>query len=102
MNRSERRTRGKYIVERLNLIKNSSLFKEADLKDIPKDVIDTLVANTCENKELQRKYNSIKRLLSEGIELEIELRNMQIDLTNKQANKEKKGGVNSPLLVLPH
>ena len=89
MNRSERRTRGKYIVERLNLIKNSSLFKEADLKDIPQETIDKLIANTCENKELQRKYNSIKRLLSEAMELEIELRKMQLDLANKQETKTR-------------
>ena len=55
MNRKERRTVGKKIVERLHILKNSALVRAANLQDIPKDVLDSLIANTCENKVLQKK-----------------------------------------------
>jgi len=84
MNRKERRTRGKFVVERLAKIKNSSLLQEADLKDIPKETLDQLIAGTCENKVLQRKYRSIQKLLDEMISLEIELNSMRDDLAEKQ------------------
>ena len=86
MNRKERRTRGKWVYERLNQLKGSPLLEEADLKDIPKDQLDQLIAGTHPNKEMQRKYKTINRIMGEIIELEIEIKNMQNDLSQKQSN----------------
>lgn len=90
MDRHDRRTKGKTMVLRLNLLKNSSLLQEADLKDIPKDVLDHLIAGDCDNKVMQTKYNKIKKLLGEMAELEVELGKMKIDLLAKQSPKEKR------------
>jgi hypothetical protein len=89
MNRRERRTRGKFIFTRLNVLKNSPLIQDADLSNLPKEVIDSLVAHTCENKDLQRKYNTCQRILGEIIELEGELFRMKEDLMVKQTRQGK-------------
>lgn len=83
MNRKERRTTGKRLIERLQVLKNSPILKEMDLKDIPKDVLDSLIANSCENKVLQKRYNLQKRIFSEMAETEIWLHNANVDLENK-------------------
>lgn len=84
MNRQQRRTRGLWISERLATLKNSSLLQEADLKDIPKEDLDLLIAGTHPNKTMQRKYRSINKILGEILELTKELRAMQLDLDEKQ------------------
>lgn len=89
MNRKERRTKGKAILQRLNILKNSPLLQEPDLKDIPKDILDHLIAGDCENKVMQKKYNTMKRLLGEMADLEVELGRMKYDLLVKQRLKEK-------------
>ena len=90
MNRKERRTRGIYIVSRLNVLKNSTILKDADLKDIPQEVIDQLSKGECENKVLQKKYNTNVRIISEAIELEAELSRMKSDLASKLDFSRKK------------
>ena len=87
MNRHQRRTRGKWVYERLNQLKGSPLLEEADLKDIPKDQLDQLIAGDHPDKEMQRKYKTINRIMGEIIELEIEIKNMQNDLVQKQSIK---------------
>lgn len=87
MNRHDRRTRGKWIQNRLNLLKNSSLLQEADLKDIPQEQIDQLIAGTHPNKDMQRKYRSINRIMGEIIDLTKALNEMQVDLAEKQLKK---------------
>ena len=85
MNRRDRRTKGKAIQQEINRIKNSQLLKEADISSLPKEVVDALVAGTCENKTLQRKYNSCKKLLDKLINLKLELTLMKEDLDSKRA-----------------
>lgn len=85
MNRHGRRTQGKAILQRLNILKNSPLIQEADLKDVPKDVLDHLIAGDYENKVMQKKYNTMKRILGEIMEHEIALNNMKADLLVKQS-----------------
>jgi hypothetical protein len=87
MNRHERRTRGQYIVQRLTQLRNSTLVNDFDLKDIPKDILDSLIANKCENTVLQKKYNTLKRIGEEAMKLEIELHNMKVDLDAKRQTK---------------
>ena len=87
MNRRERRTRGIALQNRLRVLKNSALLQDADLKDIPEDVRKSLVDNTCEDKTLQRKYNTIIKLFSEVMEIEKELVNMNMDLDAKRLPK---------------
>lgn len=87
MNRRDRRTRGRYITERLTTLRNSTVLQDANLKDLPQDVIDTLIAGTCENEVLQKRYNLIKKLLNEMMMLEIELKQMQEDLRIKQSKE---------------
>lgn len=84
MNRRERRTRGLWLIKRLYRLKNSPLLQEADLKDVPKDVLKTLIAGTCENKDMQRKYRSLNSILGEILELEKELLDMKLDLEAKR------------------
>ena len=84
MNRRDRRTRGKYITERLATLRNSSVLQDANLKELPQDVIDSLIAGTHENEALQKRYNLIKKLLNEMMMLEIELKQMQEDLKAKR------------------
>ena len=88
-NRRERRIRGKFIFQRLNVLKNSPLIQDADLSSLPKEVIDTLVAHTCENKALQKKYDTCQRILGELISLEAELTRMREDLKVKQSLQGK-------------
>jgi uncharacterized protein (DUF1810 family) len=88
-NRRERRTRGKFIFTRLNTLKNSSLIQDADLSNLPKEVIDSLVAHTCENKALQKRYDACQRVLGELISLEGELFKMKEDLKVKQSLLKK-------------
>lgn len=83
MNRKERRTTGLALVKRLNTLKNSPILQEMDLKDIPKDILDSLIANSCENKVLQKRYNLQKRIFSEIMEIEIYLHNANLDLEKK-------------------
>ena len=83
-NRRERRTRGEAIFQRLQILKNSPLIQDADLSKLPKEVIDTLVTHTCENKDLQKRYDTCQRILSELISLEGELYTMKEDLKAKQ------------------
>jgi hypothetical protein len=83
MNRKERRTYGKQIIERLDQINRSKVLEALNFDDIPKDILDSLIANTCENRPMQKRYNLYKRLLEEKIRLEIDLHNMKIDLAEK-------------------
>jgi hypothetical protein len=89
MNRKDRRTKGLDAVKRLEVLKRSVILQDIDLKDIPKDILYSLIANKCENKTLQRKYNTQKRLLGEVIELEAMLHNMRVDLNAKLNLKGK-------------
>jgi hypothetical protein len=84
MNRHERHTTGKKIVERLRILKNSAIYKDADLSNLPEDVIKALSTGKCENKALQKHYNTCLRILDEIIRLEIELQRMNLDLKQKQ------------------
>lgn len=96
MNRKERRTTGKRLIERLQVLKNSSILQEMDLKDIPKDVLDSLIANICENKVLQKRYNLQKRIFSEMAEIEIWLHDANVDL------EKKLEAINLPPKETPH
>jgi hypothetical protein len=60
------------------------LIRDADLSNLPKEVIDSLVAHTCENKVLQKKYDTCQRILGELIELEAELTRAKADLNAKR------------------
>lgn len=91
MNRKERHTKGLALAKRLNILQNSPILQEMDLKEIPKDTLDALIANTCENKILQKRYNLQKRIFSEMAEIEIWLYNANLDLENKI-----KKGVSNP------
>lgn len=86
MNRKDRRTRGKFIMGRLQELRNSKVLQTLDFKDIPQDVMDSLIANTCENIVLQKRYNLQKRLIQEAIDLEIELHNLKVDLASKRGS----------------
>jgi len=94
-NRKERRTKGLALVKRLNILQNSPILKEMDLKDIPKDVLDALIAGTCENKVLQKRYELQKRIFSEIMEIEIWLQRARLDLEKKlTASKKNLADVN--------
>jgi hypothetical protein len=89
-NRKERRTMGIAMAKRLQILRNSSLYKQANLTDIPEDVIKTLVAGNCENKTLQAHYNKCHKVLDEVMDIEIRLHNMRTDLSEKiKLQKEK-------------
>jgi hypothetical protein len=83
-NRQERRTKGKWIIKRLQILKNSQLLKDADLSDLPKDVVDKLIAGTCEQKDLQTRYKKCMKIISEITELELMLQQMKQDLAFKK------------------
>ena len=82
--RRERRTRGVEIIKRLRILKNSQILKDADLSELPEEVIDALKTNTCANKELQKRYNLAMRIMSELIELQSEYEMMKSDLAKKK------------------
>jgi hypothetical protein len=82
--RHERRTRGKFILKRLAELKQSQILKEADLSGLPEDVVKALTTGTCENKVLQKRYNTCKRIVDELFALELELKSMQRDLAKKK------------------
>ncbi len=84
MNRKQRRTRGKFVVQRLAKLKSSPLLDKVDLKDIPEDTVKQLIEGTCENKTLQKEYNTSKRILDEIMSLDLELFEMQQDLDQKR------------------
>ena len=87
MNRHDRRTKGKAILQRLTVLRNSPILKEADLSDLPKEVVDLLVAGNHPSKEMQRRYNTCKRILDEMMKLELDLKIMQYDLEAKRKAK---------------
>ncbi len=84
MNRKQRRTMGKFVVQRLAKLKSSPLLDKVDLKDIPEDTVKQLIEGTCENKTLQKEYNTSKRILDEIMSLDLELFQMQQDLDQKR------------------
>ncbi len=84
MNRQERRTYGKQIATRLDQINKSKVLEALNFDDIPKELLDSLIANTCENIPMQKRYNLYKRLLEEKIRLEIDIQNMKVDLMAKR------------------
>jgi uncharacterized protein (DUF1810 family) len=88
-NRRERRTKGKAIFQRLQVLKNSPLIQDADLSNLSQEVIDSLVAHTCENKTLQKRYDACQRILGEMILLEGELFKMKEDLKAKHSLQGK-------------
>lgn len=88
-NRRERRTRGKEIMKRLNILKNSQILKDADLSDLPEDLVKQLIAGTCKNDVLQKRYRTCSRILDEVSRLQIELKIMQTDLAKKKLLPKK-------------
>ena len=83
-NRHDRRTRGKWIIERLAILKKSQILKDADLSGIQEDEVKLLVEQEHENKTLQKRYNLCMKTLDEIIRLEAELLQMKQDLEGKQ------------------
>jgi hypothetical protein len=84
MNRQQRRTRGKYVIQRLTQLRNSKTFTDIEsLKDIPKETIELLSKGQHDNPTLQKQYNTYSRILQEIIELEYELNAMKADLLAK-------------------
>ena len=82
--RRERRTRGKWIAQRLQVLKNSQILKDADLSDLPEDVVKSLQGGKHENVALQKRYNTAMKIMDELIRLQMELRAMQEDLKVKR------------------
>lgn len=87
-NRHDRRTRGKWIIERLAILKKSQILKDADLSGLQEDEVKLLVAQEHENKTLQKRYNLCMKTLDEIIRLEAELLQMKQDLETKQQKKD--------------
>lgn len=83
MNRHERRTKGLELVKRLQILKNSPILQEMNLKDIPKETLDDLILGCCKNSALQKRYNLQKRIFSEIATIEIILYNANLDLQKK-------------------
>ncbi len=84
MNRRERRTRGRFITERLAKLKSSPLSDNSFLKDLLESVINELINGIHDNKDLQVKYDKSKKMLDEIMSLELELYAMQEDLAQKK------------------
>lgn len=87
-NRRERRRQTKWLQFRLTILKNSKLLKDADLSDIPKETIDALAGHTCENKDLQRRYDKSLKIMDEIMQIQISLNNLEADLEQKQKQKQ--------------
>ena len=83
-NRHERRTRGASLVKRLRTLKNSQILKDADLSELPEEIVESLKNHTCENKVLQKRYDLGIRIMSELIELQSEYEMMKSDLAKKK------------------
>lgn len=93
-NRHDRRTRGKEIAQRLTTLKNSQILKDADLSELPEDVVTALKEGTCENDILQKRYNLCLKIMAEMIELQMELTAMQNDYKQKLQTSAKNNLVN--------
>ena len=82
------------MAKRLQVLKASPLLQDMDMKDVPQEVLDSLIANSCDNKALQKRYNAVKRLFSEMAEIEIWLYNANLDLVKKLKASSKENFIN--------
>lgn len=87
MNRQQRRTQGKEIIERLKILHSSPILQDNTFKSLPQEDIDQLIKGEHTDKPLQKKYDLMKRLLKEMVGLEVKLNNMKIDLAAKSLPK---------------
>ena len=84
MNRRERRTQGKAIMERLVQLRNSNIINSPYLQGLSEEDQKALKEGTHSNKELQVLYNKANKLINELVYLEGELYQAQEDYKQKR------------------
>ena len=90
MNRQERRGKGRAMLKRAQTLRNSQILKDADLSDLPEDVIKSLQGGHHDNVALQKRYDTAVRIMSELIQLEMELKKMDDDIILKRELHSRK------------
>lgn len=84
MNRRERRTQGKAIMERLTQLRNSKIINSPYLRDLTPEDQKALKDGTHSNADLQTLFNKANKLIKELVYLEGELYQAQTDLKEKR------------------
>lgn len=93
MNRKQRRTQGKAIMERLTQLRNSKVINHPGLRDLSEEDQKALKEGKHESEELQKLFLKASKMINELISLERELYTAQQDLKEKTDAKAKRTSV---------
>ena len=84
MNRRQRRSQGKAVMNRILQLRNSAIINHPGLRELSEEDQKALKEGTHESEPLQKLFNKANKLIRELVSLEGELYRAQQDLKEKR------------------